>query len=83
MALRGNLFLKIFIGFWLATIAILALASQPVPAAPTPRQPLRLADLDCDRAGTVPAIRLDREGRMEVSWRDGRGCVRWSIWVPR
>ena len=72
---------------WAVGVALVAAAVMwlftPAHAAPTPRQPLRLADLDCDRAGTVPAIRLDRQGRMEVSWRDGRGCVRWSLWVPR
>ena len=70
------------VGVALVGAAVLWLFT-PAHAAPTLRQPLRLAVLDCDRARTVPAIRLDRQGRMEVSWRDGRGCVRWSLWVPR
>lgn len=72
---------------WAVGVALVAAAVAwlftPAHAAPTPRLPLRVVVLDCDRAGTMPAIRLDRQGRMEASWRDGRGCVRWSLWVPR
>ncbi|MCQ0986384.1 hypothetical protein [Jiella marina] len=62
----------------------LAWLSRPVGAAPLPPDaPQRLSDLmACHRSGRVPAIRVDRWGRLQVTTHDRKGCVRWRVWRP-